>query len=70
VYFNRSLKRIEFGFRSRYYYRVPLSIKGYWPIHMDDLVHHCLRELSFDGDLGKYSYHVMSRGLAGCAMCS
>lgn len=35
---------------------------------MDDLVHHCLRELSFDGDLGKYIYHVMSRGLAGCAV--
>jgi hypothetical protein len=22
---------------------------------MDDLVHHCLRELSFDGDLGELS---------------
>jgi hypothetical protein len=23
---------------------------------MDELVHHCLRELAFDGDLGKFVY--------------
>jgi hypothetical protein len=27
---------------------------------MDDLVHYCLRELSFDGDLGECIYHVMA----------
>lgn len=27
---------------------------------MDDLIHHCLRELSFDGDLGECIYHVMA----------
>lgn len=28
-------------------------------ITMDDLVHHCLRELSFDGDLGELRLHIM-----------
>lgn len=34
---------------------------------MDELLHHCLRELSFDGDLGKYLYyhHVMVATCAG-----
>ncbi len=27
---------------------------------MDELLHHCLRELSFDGDLGELSHHMTS----------
>jgi hypothetical protein len=27
---------------------------------MDELLHHCLRELSFDGDLGMFFYHVIN----------
>ena len=30
---------------------------------MDELVHHCLRELAFDGDLGA-SFYVIFRGPA------
>ena len=30
---------------------------------MDELVHHCLRELAFDGDLGE-SFYVIVRGPA------
>jgi len=31
---------------------------------MDELVHHCLRELAFDGDLGAFVY-VMFWGAGG-----
>ncbi len=27
---------------------------------MDELVHHCLRELAFDGDFGKFVYVIES----------
>ena len=26
---------------------------------MDELVHHCLRELAFDGDLGEFVYVIL-----------
>ncbi len=26
---------------------------------MDELVHHCLRELAFDGDLGQFVFYVI-----------
>jgi hypothetical protein len=29
---------------------------------MDELVHHCLRELAFDGDLGKFIYVIPEYG--------
>jgi hypothetical protein len=29
---------------------------------MDELVHHCLRELAFDGDLGKFVYVILEDG--------
>jgi len=30
--------------------------------HMDELVHHCLRELAFDGDLGEFVYVIREDG--------
>ena len=29
---------------------------------MDDFVHHCLRELAFDGDLGEFVYVILEYG--------
>jgi hypothetical protein len=29
---------------------------------MDDFVHHCLRELAFDGDLGEFFYVILKYG--------
>lgn len=29
---------------------------------MDELVHHCLRELAFDGDLGQLVYVILEDG--------
>lgn len=29
---------------------------------MDDFVHHCLRELAFDGDLGEFFYVILEYG--------
>ena len=29
---------------------------------MDELVHHCLRELAFDGDLGMFIYVILEYG--------
>ena len=29
---------------------------------MDELVHHCLRELAFDGDLGGFVYVILEDG--------
>lgn len=35
---------------------------GKFSLPMDELVHHCLRELAFDGDLGEFFYVILEDG--------